>query len=84
MISANFTLNDTTPVKILDSQNFEQHIYLHNNHGNKMFLGGSDVTATNGLHLETHASIELRIPQDNELYALADSSEGNIVVLRPR
>ena len=84
MISEDFTIGTVTPVKILDSQNFEQHIYLHNNHGNKMFLGGSDVTATNGLHLETHATIELRIPQDNELYALADSSEGNIVVLRPR
>jgi hypothetical protein len=84
MISEDFTVGTVTPVKILDSQNFEQHIYLHNNHGNKMYLGGSDVSSTNGLHLETHATIELRIPQDNELYALADSSEGNIVVLRPR
>lgn len=83
MISAAFTVGTTTPVKILDKQNFEQHIYLHNNHGNKMYLGSSTVTASSGLHLETHATMELRIPQDNELYALADSTSGNIVVLRP-
>ena len=51
--------------------------------GNKMYLGASDVNGTSGLHLETHATMEIRVPQDNELYALAESSSGNLVVLRP-
>jgi hypothetical protein len=84
MISQNYTISTTTATKILDSQNFEQHIYIHNNHSNKMYLGGSDVTSTNGLHLDNGQLIELRIPQDNELYAISEGTTGDLVVLRPR
>jgi len=30
MISESFTITPDTATKILDSQNFEQHIYIHN------------------------------------------------------
>ena len=83
MISANISITPDTAVKILDSQNFEQHIYVHNNHSNKMYLGGSDVTASNGLHLDNGELIEIRVPQDNEIYAISESSTGNISILRP-
>jgi len=62
MISASISITPDTAVKILDSQNFEQHIYVHNNHSNKMYLGGSDVTASNGLHLDNGELIEIRVP----------------------
>lgn len=83
MISASISITPDTAVKILDSQNFEQHIYVHNNHSNKMYLGGSDVTASNGLHLDNGEMLEIRIPQDNELYGISESTTGNISVLRP-
>lgn len=83
MISASISITPDTAVKILDSQNFEQHIYVHNNHSNKMYLGGSDVTASNGLHLDNGELIEIRVPQDNEIYAISESTTGNISVLRP-
>jgi len=83
MISASISITPDTAVKILDSQNFEQHIYVHNNHSNKMYLGGSDVTASNGLHLDNGELIEIRVPQDNEIYAISDSTTGNISILRP-
>lgn len=83
MISQDYTVSTTVATKILDKQNFEQHIYLHNNHSNKMYLGGSDVTSTNGLHLDNGQLIELRIPQDNELYAKSEGTTGAIVVMRP-
>lgn len=84
MISQNYSVTAGAALKILDSQNFEQHIYIHNNHSNKMYLGGSNVNATNGLHLDNGQLIELRIPQDNELYAISEGTTGDIVVLRPR
>ena len=84
MISESISIAPDTATKILDSQNFEQHIYIHNNHSNKMYLGGSDVSSTNGLHLDNGQFIELRIPQDNELYAISEGTTGDIVVLRPR
>jgi len=83
MISASISVTPDTAVKILDSQNFEQHIYVHNNHSNKMYLGGSDVTASNGLHLDNGELIEIRVPQDNEIYAISESTTGNISILRP-
>lgn len=83
MISQNYTVSTTTATKILDKQNFEQHIYLHNNHSNKMYIGGSDVTSTNGLHLDNGELIEIRVPQDNEIYAKSEGTTGIIVVLRP-
>ena len=83
MISTSISITPDTAVKILDSQNFEQHIYVHNNHSNKMYLGGSDVTASNGLHLDNGELIEIRVPQDNEIYAISESTTGNISVLRP-
>ena len=83
MISENFTLNDTTPVKILDSVNFEQHIYVHNEVAGAIYVGGSDVTSSTGFHLANHESQEIRVPQDNELYAITGSGAGSIHVLRP-
>lgn len=84
MISESISIAPDTATKILDSQNFEQHIYLHNNHSNKMYIGGSNVSSSNGLHLDNGELIELRIPQDNELYAISDSTTGDISILRPR
>jgi hypothetical protein len=84
MISESFTIAPDTATKILDSQNFEQHIYIHNNHSNKMYVGGSNVTASNGLHLDNGEMLEIRIPQDNELYAISESTSGGISVVRPR
>jgi len=84
MISESKVVAADTPTLILDSYNFEQHIYLHNNHSNKMYIGGSNVSASNGLHLDNGEMIEIRIPQDNFLYALSESTPGNLSILRPR
>jgi len=84
MISESISVTPDTATKILDSFNFEQHIYLHNNHSNKMYIGGSNVSASNGLHLDNGEMIEIRVPQDNELYAISESTTGDISILRPR
>ena len=83
MISEEFTIAQTA-VKIISSQNFEQEVYIHNEHGNKVYLGGSDVSSTNGFHLDNDTNINIKIPQDNELYAIAASGSGDIHILRPR
>ena len=82
MISEEFTIT-TSPVKIISSQNFEQTVYLHNDHSSKMYIGGSDVTTTNGFHLTQDTNINIRIPQDNELYAVVASGSGDLHILRP-
>jgi hypothetical protein len=54
-----------------------QHVCIHNhehNQNHEIFIGGPDVTLTNGMHARaTETSIIQLLPMD-ELYAIADSS----------
>ena len=82
MISEEFAIAQTA-VKIISSVNFEQEVYIHNEQGFTVYLGASNVNSTNGYHLTFRANMSVKIPQDNELYAIADSGSGNIHILRP-
>jgi hypothetical protein len=54
-----------------------QHICIHNhehNQNREIFIGGPDVTLTNGIHaVATQTSVIQLLPMD-ELYAIADSN----------
>jgi hypothetical protein len=54
-----------------------QHICIHNhehNQNREIFIGGPDVTLTNGMHaVATQTSVIQLLPMD-ELYAIADSN----------
>lgn len=83
MISEAFTIDAVTPTKIVSSVNFEQFVYIHNEVGGAVYLGGSDVATTTGYHLANHENVSMRIPQDNELYAICASGTGDIHLVRP-
>lgn len=83
MISEAKALNNSTPVKVIDSVNFEQEVYLHNEHGSAVYLGGSNVTTGTGYELANNENVTMKIPQDNELYGITSSGTGNLHVVRP-
>ena len=83
MISEAKVLNNSTPVKVIDSVNFEQEVYLHNEHGSAVYLGGSNVTTVTGYELANNENVTMKIPQDNELYGITGSGTGNLHVVRP-
>jgi len=83
MISEAKALNNSTPVKVIESVNFEQEVYLHNEHGSAVYLGGSNVTTGTGFELSNNGSVTMKIPQDNELFAISSSGSGNLHVVRP-
>jgi len=83
MISEAKALNNSTPVKVIESVNFEQEVYLHNEHGSAVYLGGSNVTTGTGFELANNGSVTMKIPQDNELFAISSSGSGNLHVVRP-
>ena len=83
MISEAKALNNSTPVKVIDSVNFEQEVYLHNEHGSAVYLGGSNVTTSTGYELANNENVTMKIPQDNELYGITGSGTGNLHVVRP-
>ena len=82
MKTIKYTVTTASAVKIYDKVNFEQEIIVHNNNANKMYLGGSDVSSTNGFHLKSDENIKIRVQQDNELYAISDTTTGDVVVLQ--
>ena len=83
MISQQVALNNSTAVKIITSVNYEQTINLHNSSGNNMYLGGLDVSTSNGFHLPNNTDVVVRVQQDNELWGLMATGTGSIHVLRP-
>ena len=83
MISQQVALNNSTAVKIITSVNYEQTINLHNSSGNNMYLGGSDVSTSNGFHLPNNTDVVVSVQQDNELWGLMATGTGSIHVLRP-
>ncbi len=83
MISEAKALNNSTPVKVIDSVNFEQEVYLHNEHGSAVYLGGSNVTTGTGYELANNENVTMKVPQDNELYGITGSGTGNLHVVRP-
>jgi len=83
MISEAKAFNNSTPVKVIESVNFEQEVYLHNEHGSAVYLGGSNVTTGTGFELSNNGSVTMKIPQDNELFAISSSGSGNLHVVRP-
>ena len=83
MISEQVALNNSTAVKIISSVNYEQTINLHNSSGNNMFLGGSNVSSSNGYHLPNNTDVVVRVQQDNELWGIMATGAGEIHVLRP-
>ena len=83
MISQQVALNNSTAVKIITSVNYEQTINLHNSSGNNMYLGGLDVSTSNGFHLPNNTDVVVSVQQDNELWGLMATGTGSIHVLRP-
>jgi hypothetical protein len=83
MISTATTIN-TTAQKILSKSNSYRTVYLHVIGAGVVYLGGSDVTSTNGLLTEKNAvPLELVIPSQEELWAVTASGTESLRILTP-
>lgn len=71
----------TTRVKIVAPQASNQLVVLHDhdhNSNNEVFIGGSTVTITTGLHIPKTETIQLELVAGDDLWAVAS---GNSVAL---
>ena len=73
----------TSPTLILSADNIPRTVYIHNDGGAKVYLGGSDVSTANGFHLGNGESQDLFVPTNEKLYAIVASSTHTIIVLTP-
>lgn len=80
MKSAQITVG-LTAVRILTANNVNRHVYVHDDSTHPIYLGGSDVTTSNGLKVNKQSSIELFIPADEELWAVSGNADQTISIL---
>lgn len=75
VVSQRYTLSNTTPVKVVSGTTQPQLVQLHN--GTKssneyVIVGGTDVTTTNGYHIDSAESIQITLGPGDDLYAVSD------------
>jgi hypothetical protein len=75
IVSARYTLSNTTPTKVVAASTQPQVVQLHNGEksaNHYVIIGGTNVTTTNGYHLDTAESIQIPLTPGDDLYAVSD------------
>lgn len=73
----------TSPTLIVPADNIPRTVYIHNGGGAKVYLGGADVSTSNGFHLGNGESQDLFVPTNEKLYGIVASSTNTVNVLTP-
>jgi hypothetical protein len=74
----------TTTVKIVAADNINRQIYIHAIGNGVVYIGGADVTSTNGMLTEKHTvPFEMFLPASEELYAITATGTQEVRVLTP-
>jgi hypothetical protein len=71
----------TTTASIIVSANSYKNIYLHNLGAGAIYLGGSNVTTSNGYKLDNGDKLTLIIGDTEALYGVAASGTHTLAVL---
>lgn len=80
MISTRTTVTSTA-VKLLSAAINEPRTIVIRPDGNDLYIGGSDVTTTNGLKIDNNTNFTVQIPQGEELWAVVSSGTHAAIVL---
>lgn len=70
-----------TAVRILDDLNTNRHIYFFDDSSHPVYLGGSDVTTSNGLKVPKNSGFEIFIPANEELWAVSNNADQSVSML---
>lgn len=72
----------TSPTLVVAADNIPRTCYLHSTSGS-LYIGGNNVTSSNGLHLSNGQTIEIFVPTNETVYAITSSSSHTMRVLTP-
>jgi hypothetical protein len=74
----------TTAAVIIAADDLQRTCYIHVLGAGTVYLGGSDVTSTNGFLTEKHTvPLELVVPQNQTVWAVVASGTENLRILTP-
>lgn len=86
IVTNHFNLTTGVRQRIVNSMGMPQHVCIHNHeHSNSVsvYIGGSDVTTSNGIHAQSTLTSQITIGPDDELYAIADgSAEIHVLIVK--
>lgn len=83
MISNTVTVT-TTAQRIITKSNAWRTIYIHVVGAGVVYIGGPDVTSTNGLLTEKNAvPLQIEIPAQEELWAVTGSGTEDLRIMKP-
>jgi len=83
MKSINYSVS-TTRVLIVPKDNINRTIYMHVQGTGTVYVGGNDVTSSNGMLTEKHSlPFTIFIPAHEELWAITASGTEDVRVLTP-
>ena len=82
MNSSAITVTTTATLLMAATQTATRHIYI-NPGANDTYIGGSNVTSTDGVVLPKNAVAEIVLPPLNALYGITASGSHTIHVLQP-
>ena len=80
MISTRTTVT-TTRAKIVSKAINEPRVIVVRPDGNDLYIGGDDVTITNGLKIDNNTNFTIEIPPNEELWAVVSSGTHAAIVL---
>lgn len=72
----------TSATLIVSADNKERTVYLHSGTGS-VYIGGSNVTSSTGLHLPNGSTLEMVIPINETLYGITSSATQTLITLTP-
>ena len=69
---------------VIAADNIHRTCYIHVIGTDTVYLGGDDVTSSNGLHTEKNSGpLELVVPQNQTVWAVTASGTENLRILTP-
>lgn len=82
---AQYTVGTATPVLVVKSHHMAQDVTIHNQNKSSnhyAFLGNSDVTAENGIHIDPGETLQLKIQANDVVYAISNVDDLTVAVLQ--
>jgi hypothetical protein len=70
-----------TAARILQTENTNRWVYFHDDSSHPVYLGGSDVTTSNGLEVPKNTLFQLYIPANEELWAVSANADQSVSIL---
>ena len=85
ILSTHVTLGTVAPVVIAGGDNMPQEVFIHNEDGSEnteAFIGNENVTAGNGLHLNSGVTVQMTLGPNDILWGIAGQGAPVLSILQ--